>query len=136
MQRPAASGCSTFTTKNWRRIWAKGIAPVAASTCLLAHLSLKPAASITVRFDVPNNIALRARESSPIEFVSRERKTARISRFVFALSADTSKILRTFAHFLPPKGTGESKFRLTADDSCSILSVENRLGALHPIVCQ
>ncbi len=36
-----------------------------------------------------------------------------------------------FADFVRPKGTKESQFRPAVADSCSILSVENRAGALR-----
>ena len=51
---------------------------------------------------------------------------------IFAFSTGRSKILRTFAHFLLPKGTGEAYILPLAADLCSILSVENRAGALSP----
>jgi hypothetical protein len=49
---------------------------------------------------------------------------------IFAFSAEKSKILRMFADFVRPKGTGEAQFLPAAADSCAILSVENRAGAL------
>ena len=55
---------------------------------------------------------------------------------VFAFSAENSKIVRMFAEFVRLKGTGESQFRPATADSCSILSVENRAGALHTSICQ
>ena len=55
---------------------------------------------------------------------------------VFAFSAENSKIVRMFAHFLLSKGLGEAQIRLSAADLCSILSVENRAGALRPVVCR
>jgi hypothetical protein len=50
---------------------------------------------------------------------------------IFAFSAENSKILRIFADFVRLKGTGEAQIRPTAADLCSILSVENRAGALR-----
>jgi len=41
-------------------------------------------------------------------------------------------IVRIFAHFLRPEGTGEYWFWPLAYDSLPILSIENRFGALRP----
>jgi hypothetical protein len=49
---------------------------------------------------------------------------------ILAFSAESSKIVRMFVHFLRPEGTGEAEIRPRAADLCSILSVENRAGAL------
>ncbi len=48
----------------------------------------------------------------------------------FAFSAEKSKILRTFGTFVRFKGTGESQIQPPASRLGSILSVENRAGAL------
>jgi hypothetical protein len=53
---------------------------------------------------------------------------------ISAFSAENSKILRMFADFLLPKGTGEGRTWLAQAHSRWILSVENRAGALRGIV--
>jgi hypothetical protein len=49
---------------------------------------------------------------------------------ISAFYNENPKIARMLAHFLRPEGTGEAWIRLSAADLCSILSVENRAGAL------
>jgi len=49
---------------------------------------------------------------------------------IFSFSAEDSKTMRMFAHFLRPKGTGDAWIRPPAAYLCSILSIENRAGAL------
>jgi len=49
---------------------------------------------------------------------------------IFAFSAERSKIGRMFAHFLLDEGIREAQIRPPSAESCSILSVENRAGAL------
>ena len=53
---------------------------------------------------------------------------------IFAFSAGKSKIVRMFAYFVRPKGTGEAQIQPSAANLCPILSVENRTGALRAIV--
>jgi len=52
---------------------------------------------------------------------------------IFALSAENSKILRIFEHFVGLKGTREYQIPPSAAHFGSILSVEDRAGALRPI---
>jgi hypothetical protein len=46
-------------------------------------------------------------------------------------SAEKSKIVRMFADFLRPEGTGEAWIQPSAPDSCSIISIVDRVGALR-----
>ena len=55
---------------------------------------------------------------------------------IFALSAENSKIVRTFARFPRAQGSGEAQILPSEAYLCSILSVENRAGAPSRIVCQ
>ena len=48
----------------------------------------------------------------------------------FAISAQTARIVRTLAGYLQVTGTGKRKIRPSAAGLRSILSVENRAGAL------
>jgi hypothetical protein len=57
-----------------------------------------------------------------------------IQSAIFALSAGKSKILRTFTHYSLPEGTGDGHILSSSAESSSILSVENRVGALYAIV--
>ena len=50
---------------------------------------------------------------------------------ISAFSAENSKIVRMLAHFLRSEGTGEAQIRPSVADLCSILSIENRAGALR-----
>ena len=52
---------------------------------------------------------------------------------ISAFSPKKSKMLRMFAKFVRFKGTGEAHVQQSAADLCSILSVEDRAGALRPI---
>ena len=51
---------------------------------------------------------------------------------IFALSAEKSKILRTFGTFVRFKGNAESQVQPSAARLGSILSGENRAGAILP----
>ena len=51
---------------------------------------------------------------------------------ISAFSKGKSKIVRMLAHFLRPEGTGEAYIWPSVADLCSILSDENRAGALSP----
>jgi len=53
---------------------------------------------------------------------------------ISAFSAGSSKMLRMLARFLRPEGTGEAWVLPSAAHLCSILSVENRAGALPSVV--
>jgi hypothetical protein len=68
----------------------------------------------------------------PAERGSHRTASSAKQSSIFKFSTGRSKILRTFAHFLLPKGTGEAYILPLAADLCSILSVENRAGALSP----
>jgi hypothetical protein len=73
----------------------------------------------------------RLTESSLHETASSAKQSA-----FFAFSAEGSKILRTFACFLGLEGTGEAQIPPSAAHLGSILSVENRAGALLATLSQ
>src|SRR5277367_2933048 len=52
----------------------------------------------------------------------------------FAFSAEEWKLIRTHAHFLLLKGTGEACIRPSAADLCLVLSVWNRAAALPSFI--
>ena len=74
----------------------------------------------------------------PVDAGEQYASDCAIRQAVFDFRALCRKveILRMFAKFVRLKGTGESQFRPAAADLCSILSVENRAGALRAIACQ
>ena len=75
------------------------------------------------------------REFDP-ESSSHQTASSASQSAIFGFSAENLKIVRMFAHFLLSKGTGEAQIRPSIADLCSILSVENRAGALHAFICQ
>src|SRR5258708_36810102 len=64
------------------------------------------------------------------ETISHQTASSATQSAIFAFSAERSKIGRMFAQFLLDEGIREAQTRPPSAESCSILSVENRAGAL------
>jgi hypothetical protein len=69
-------------------------------------------------------------QNSDRENGSQQTASSANQSAIFAFSAGKTKIALVFAHFLLPEGPEKAQIRPSAGDSCSILSVENRAGAL------